>query len=528
MRQFTFLKFKTEVAKHTREIGMVVLILVLALGVRLFLLPPMPDYSPSDMQRDVLISSHIVTYHEFPLRGPDGFLEGLLPSSPVYYYLLAGVLFIHNSITAVTVLNIIFQLAFLISMYLLARTLFDRYTALVSLLIVSFSYGFIEQSLTTWQPTIGQPVLFIGYLFLYWGYTEKKLSATLSGVSLFLLSLALAPSSVLSISPTIALVAILSVMRVKRPQKGLVLLLLISLVVFVVLFVFPFALRVIADPSVAETWNTGMLTQLGSGIIQSDTASALWERTLIFAQFFLPFPRLLLGLSFGGAILYRVYAGRDIRDGRHWTFLLLSILQVILLAAVVQTHTLPLPERFFIPVFGLFVIWIAQTVVRVSHVFAPAVKILPFILIIGYLGLALPQYHFKRTTPRTYPFINALISEIRDIRKHDSRNDYHFFAFRMYEETETNQFEEDEFTEIPLWMQLERHLATKLVAVENKKLWGYIRMGDPEAPYVFLVCSGEHDCLASFLADNQEYTSVRTVFENGRNRVHLVAHRPLL
>lgn len=529
------MKFKPFVAKHAREIGMVFLILVLALGIRLFLLPPMPDYTPSDMQRDVLISSHIVSYHELPLRGPDGFLEGLLPSSPVYYYLLAGVLFINNSITAVTVLNILFQLAFLISVYLLARALFDRATALVSLLIVSFSYGFVEYSLTTWQPTIGQPVLFIGYLLLYRGYTEKKLSATLSGVGLFFLSLALAPSSVLSISPTIALLAVLSVVRVERPQKGFVLLLLISFVLFVILFVLPFALRVTADPSLAATWNTGMLTQLGAAMFQLDTVRALWERTLIFAQFFLPFPRLLLGMAFCGAILYHMYEARGTRNRRNWTVLLLGTLQVILLAAVVQTYTLPLPERFFIPVFGLFVIWIAHTVVRVSRALVPAAAILPFILTIGYLFLALPHYHVKRTTPKTYPFMNALTSEIRNIRTRDKRNDYHFFAFRMYEETENAQFEEDEFTEIPLWIQLEQHLATKLVAVEDKKLWGYVRIGDSEAPYVFLVCSsyeqqerheGLSRCPAVFLLNSPQYQLIKTVFESPYEGVYLFAHSP--
>lgn len=144
------------------------IILVISLIVRLARLdyPLTYIFAWGDGTRDYFIADHILRYKEFPLLGPFNLLNEIgVYNSPLYYYLLAFFLIPYNHVLTLGIVNILFQLFTIFLIYLIAKKIFDKKTAILSILIFSFNPEILAQSDYIWQPHVSQTFAYLA-LFL--------------------------------------------------------------------------------------------------------------------------------------------------------------------------------------------------------------------------------------------------------------------------------------------------------------------------------------------------------------------------
>jgi len=139
-------------------IAFLLCIFVLRLHLYLFNYPNLNSLDPS---LEYLVSSHIVTYHEFPWVGPTGANGTLNLNSPLYYYSLALLLLVYKSIFTLNFFNILAQSVMGLAIYLIIKRLFSPQSALLSLFFVSFSFWGMKSSQYFFQPFLSQAIFFI-------------------------------------------------------------------------------------------------------------------------------------------------------------------------------------------------------------------------------------------------------------------------------------------------------------------------------------------------------------------------------
>lgn len=430
-----------------RESFLILIILIAASAIRLSVFRPDIGLTPSDIQRDYLVSSHIVSFGELPLRGPDGYSETLLPASPLYYYLLVPVLLIHRSIAALNIVNFVLQIAFLLILYHLARRLFDRNTALLSLCIAAVTPAFIDQTKVAWQPTIAQPFLYGGYILLLRAYATLQPRRVFWGLTLILCSLAIAPSSTIAVVPFLAIVLVLRRRRAFLPP------IIGACGVLLLLFIAPFLLRVSGNPGVMSTWNTGILTDHASLLLSTGTINNFFTRAGIFTAFFRLPP----------VVLVPFLALLVLSKNKNSLLIAGAITGVLLFAAGVQTQGLPFPQRAFMPITGLAIIGAARMLRRLAAPVLIALVLLPIIMYPPTPDPLIPKKDI----------LDALQQKITDPES---------FTLRVYHEGQ-----EDPFAEIPIWIGLEERLNTQLVVLDDTQLWGYRLPDRGPRPDVFTV-----------------------------------------
>ena len=107
-----------------------------------------------DQGRDAIILKRIITFEHFPAIGPPTSI-GQVYLGPFYYYFIAPWLWISNfdpigpaiGIAIISSFSIIFS-------YFLLKDLFNKKTALYSVLFITFSSVIIEFSRFSWNPNL--------------------------------------------------------------------------------------------------------------------------------------------------------------------------------------------------------------------------------------------------------------------------------------------------------------------------------------------------------------------------------------
>ncbi len=135
------------------------------------------------------IANHIITYHELPIIGEPNSIYTLLPHSPLYFYLTALGLLIHNSIFTLGVMGMLLQFVYIVLLYALAFVLFNKSVALLTGLILVGNQQFIAQTHVMYQRWFEQPFFAASYLFLALAYTKKNYAYTLYAAICFTIAL---------------------------------------------------------------------------------------------------------------------------------------------------------------------------------------------------------------------------------------------------------------------------------------------------------------------------------------------------
>ena len=116
-----------------------------------------------DAHRDYLIAYNILRYRDFPAVGPPMSFFGLTSNSPIYYYFLAFLLWLHDTFHFLQVVNILFQAANLIILYILGKKLFSAKTGLLATALVAVSATMFAVTAVFWQPYWMLPYSILAY-----------------------------------------------------------------------------------------------------------------------------------------------------------------------------------------------------------------------------------------------------------------------------------------------------------------------------------------------------------------------------
>lgn len=537
--------------KNRAEILLVFCILALSFLLRLRILDERATYHLNDTHRDYLIASRIATYQEFPLRGPAGYTKNLLPASPLYFYLTAGVLWVNASLIALGVWQIVADLLFAIGIYLLARVLFGRLTATLALLFVAFADCYLYLAILPWQHSIAPTSLYFSYLLFSFSYLTKRFDALVGGVALFVVSVAISPSGAIAATPLVGILLFILWRRRVFSTKQIMIACGTGALVAILLFIIPYLVRVRMGTVTTDSWAPGQLLTLWQHAGDPHVFPRVWERILTFLQFFLPdeiktqaAAIQLFFISAIGIALYSALAAPK-REIRQRLFVLLAGSILLLGASFFVWSAATFPYYFFVPVLGLCVIAAAHVIAELLRVKTFAAKLLACILILlaahtffpsfqSLVGETVLSLQNKRLfAPRYYPdpAIDAISQEIRRIQTDENKEAYDFFEFKTYfHNPQTDLYDEYLWDNEHFWIGLEELLGARLVTIDDAQDLGWRPIGPASKPYIFVVCKLDEQkergvdlerCIDPFLSSHPQYEVIGNVFEDDIHAVHL-------
>ncbi len=518
---FTFFKSKSHAI-------CLLAILCVALLLRVYIFQNTSYAWHSDYDRDYLIAHHMVAYHELPLTGPDGEF-GSAGNSPAYFYLLALPMLFKDDIVFLGFFNIALQMAALLLVYMLARSMFGKSVGLAAAVFFGFGQSIVAQSNFIWQPWVMQPFFLLSILLLYQGHTRQSYQFLLGSIAVFLFAATL-HQSVYALIPTYVLSIgfILWKWQKSRAYYMGVITTFFSIFSLLHLPLFFYFWRERASLFSFSNSSHAFLT-----IHPGDLASNLSARMKIFFDFFFVHEAivslsvfLLLGFSILSLVGYFYYTKQEKTQKGFMLILVLAMAQFFAVAILVSVSPLiPFPIRYFTPLLGIMVISSAE--IAIGHfpktpfflpikifivlllVFAFSPHIVNHLIAAAGSFVASPKKFFSLAYIRP-SFASAVEKEIYAIQEIEQRRDFYFFGFQTF------RFgREDPFSNEILWASLEHDLKMPLIAVANNAQRDYVPIGDPL--YLFLSCGQPFDtqkeCLIPFTAQFPQYHIQKKVYD---------------
>lgn len=513
--------------QHNHEI-LLFCILCVALLLRINSFHSISYAWQSDYDRDYLIAHHIVAYHELPLTGPDGEF-GSAGNSPAYFYFLALPLLLKDDIVFLGVFNVLLQMAALVLVYMLARSMFGKSVGLAASVLFGLSQSIVAQSDFVWQPWIMQPFFLLSLLLLYRAYSHQQYRSLLFSISIFLFSATL-HQSVYAFIPMYVLSIVFILWKQQKPRVYYWDTIATFFGTFFLLHAplfFYFWRNKDSLPSFSNSSHSFLTVHPG------ELANNLSVRMKIFFDFFFVHNSfislsvfLLLGFFVIASIAYFCYARRKKEQKCFMFVLIMAMAQFFLIAILVSISPLiPFPVRYFTPLFGIMIIYIAELAVG-SFPKAPLfifVKIPLVFLLIVALSPHIADYlastaNNLATDPKEFfslayvrpPFIFAVEKEIYAIQEIEQRRDFYFFGVQTFRFGRDDPFSNEIF-----WASFERDLKVPLITVLNDAQRDYQPRGDPL--YLFLSCGqtsdAEKECFVPFLIQFPRYHIQKKIYE---------------
>lgn len=252
-----------------------------------------------------------------------------------------------------------------------------------------------------------------------------------------------------------------------------------------------------------------------------------------FFDFFLTyngFASLFVFFVFGfftiASAAYFMFARRGEKHQRFMFVLIAAIAQFFVATILVSVSPLiPFPVRYFTPILGIMIIFVAEMVVGSFP------KTLPFLFIkialasllvlvlspriADHLTAAMRNLVIspKKFFPLSYispPFISAVEKEIHAIQEIDQRRDFTFFGVQTLHFDRGTPFSDEIF-----WASLEHDLRVPLIAVLDDPQRDYAPIGDPV--YLFLSCEQSADvgkeCFVPFSVKFPQYRIYKKIYD---------------
>ena len=149
-----------------------VILFLIGLFLRLYRVYPFVTFL-GDQGRDAIILKRIITFEHFPAIGPPTSI-GQVYLGPFYYYFIAPWLWISNFDPIGPAIGIaIISSACIIFSYFLLKDIFNKKTALYSVLFITFSSVIIEFSRFSWNPNL-LPFFSLFYFYFIIKSQEKQ------------------------------------------------------------------------------------------------------------------------------------------------------------------------------------------------------------------------------------------------------------------------------------------------------------------------------------------------------------------
>ncbi len=498
---------------------------ILAILLRLNAFQEASYHYHADYSRDYLVANHIFSYCEIPLTGPDSNPIGEALSSPLYFYLLTIPLFISNNILSLGWLNFICQGFSLIAVCLLSKKMFGKETALLTLIFFGLSAEIINHSIYLWQPYIMESFLYVSFLFLILAAQQKRVFFLCSSIVMLLVAAAL-HNSVYALLPTHIFLTwhILRTLYHDTWEK-----LKIFSIYFIILFL-------IYLPSVINysknSKNTTNFTFLFSSIFSQlfSYTNNLVERTILFSKIFFITENGMLYLAyillFFVLLCFYLYSIKEEKKAFFLVLVLLIVQFLFLLALLPPVLPNPFPHRYFIPIFGVFIIILAEIITSVSakNYFLKVVLTLLFLYALSpnlversktmAFAISKDPLHFFYLQYQPSPMVQAVKRRIIDIKYRKKKDSFGFFQFRNYDLYNQNN---DIF-----YAALEKELGAKLTEISDTERRDYKPITNDS--YIFVICAQQDQipqCLRDFLKQNPRNQHPQLVYTDANYNIFI-------
>ena len=489
------------------------LCLIISLLVRL----PLIDYPVhnSESWRDYLVARHIVKYGERPLTGPCCLWNGQLGNlrhSAVYYYLIALPLIISDHPLFWQSVNILFQVAGIALVFLLAREMFGLSTAVAATLLFSLHATILKESQFVWQPHVMEPLLICSYLFLLLAYTRKSFWLLFWSVIIFVLA-AVVHNAAFAVVPIYGVLVYTVAKRQRFPLRSC-LGLGVGAGIWLVVLYLPWLYFV----SVNHV-NLTISSPLGGFLVKNvgELGRELGKNSQLLRQELLFTPGILLLVVLDSVNYWRCRKSLPPVQVRFWVILVGAVLLCIV---GVSLFKLPMQSYYFTPLISLMVIWASETVWggrslwRVGYLVTPLYFIyLLYVSSAHFYFLKLPNL-----AQRIYlqPAVSALVVAIKGLQKSDRYPHPDFFRLKTY----VSGIESSATADLLFWALLERSLGYKLLTVGDRDQSYSVITGDA---YMFLVCysyaytmNEKDECITPFLTHYPQFVLKQEIHRSPR------------
>lgn len=508
-------------------------------------------YDFQDWSRYYLTAHHIVRFGEFVAPLQSGVSIGEIIGSPFYFYFIAAQLLFKDDILFLGWVNLFLQVFNIILVFLLAKHMFGRDTALIASVIFGFSDNILNQSDALWSPYSLQPFLTLSYLLLLFAYLKKSYFSLLFSTAIFLISWGINYSA-FGVLPAYSFLAFIILKRIGNSKiyyTGVFITTLLTLL----LVYFPRFYSANTPFQISLLTNTILMT-IGTttGMISNpiEILNSLYLRLETLLKFFLVIESPVRFYSFSLSIvvmmiIYFLRMRNKSYQKPYFLILFWAIVQFLFLAAFVKSNypNDPFPSYYLTPILGIFAILIAEG----SNNFLPnrgALKFFKIVFIVLFLYASSPNlsnrldsiiYKLSHEPTRTFfyipyqshPAIDAVKSEVLAIKVQEKINDFNFFQLRGYRVINSHIYDYNHITDVSLFLtHLEIGLGAKLIENIDSIQPNYEQLGSDR--YIFLICPSKtqddnpDECLSFFLKSYSNYNLKNNFFSDKDYRAYLM------
>lgn len=496
--------------------ALVVLVLIAACAIRIFRIDYPFAFGWGDGEKSYLVARHIVHFKEFPLTGPYGQLyESGLRTSPVYYYLLGFLLVFNTSIFVLSFANVFLQVIFLLVIYVFTKYFFGVWQGFLTVILLAFNPGIVDQSFFIWSPYVMQPLLYLS-IFLYLVAIKKERSIYLyAGSILYVISFAI-HNFALAAAPFFFLGACwFSFVRMKQ-LRYLVFCLLLVISAFVLLYA----------PVLYYFMNNGFrfvpggMNAAGAGLMLLNTIRNFTFFSKSIFSFDLTgsfsFGYVVFAVFCAAAFLYfRSGKAADVQKKLIALLLFISVL-LFLFNSLIRSH-----NYVYNPIIlSLPVIFLSEILWKSCSKNILSKFVFVFLLLIFMNSMTNSFEVFRKFPARmtNYKQVKAITSHVRDalysIKKTNGYQDFHFFQVVSYVNYE-NWFRY-EALDSTLLVPLEDSLSTKLTRLAENRI-NYLQTGKSGdiilACYDFSEIGRTRDCTVRFFTKFSGYEIAAKLYE---------------
>lgn len=472
------------------------------------------SYFHVDVLRDYLIADHILTYGELPLVGPDGYF-GPNTNSPVYYYIVAGLLAIENHVLFPGLVNVFLQTLCIVIVFLIGQRLFGNSTGIAAAALFAFSGGIVLQSVQMWQPHLMQVFLLLSLLLLLRAHQERDMKNLYGSVALFT-GAGVLHSSVFALGVPYLFILLLLLRQWRAPFYQYLIALCIGVGVMLAAFasvIYHFFAYTVAPQVTSHTKEVfdlagfELIVQVGERFMRLvshilNTHGVLGDAYAYLCAF----------LLLAGSFVY-LFFEQDAQRKRYLCILWTAVAGV---TVCVGLMALPkesgFPVRYFTPVFGIFCVLLAELIVRPFHhvqwVFAVKVALLCGLVFISAHGMGAHLSVFPSRLAANglgtfyqaeYAWKPDVIALAQIIERRIGESASFVFEIKTY-----HQNHEDSYMNELVWVPLEQVLGRQLVTLNTTSLRGYVPIGVHEHLFIRCVAIETPHCADMF---TQTYSS---------------------
>ena len=470
-----------------------------------------------------------------PFNGSFGVL-----SSPAYYYVVAAILYIKDDILFLELVNIILQVITIASVYFIAKLLFSPTTALIAVILFSFSRVVLQWSLFFFQPFFTQPFIYIGYLLIVLSYIKRKFIVLPVGV-LFVVLAAIIHNSAASVLPLVALISFVIIKRLNWRKSYF----------FIILLAVIILLEISYLPAIVNLRSNGYNTagQLSQSFAQSplEITDNLVKATHVLFNLNLytygngnndsffskdPLSNLLIILMVG-LILYYLLKVSSKPSKTYVSWGLGLITATIIVASLLNRE---LWGRHLFLILGPLTILCAEVIRAVfpKNPIATLFKVVLIVLLIKSMSSNFQGFQFEAGGQKLgnlfYEFVAkptfAIEEEVLNIQKQNNETNLHFFDIYVYPEAAAI----NGYSNAAFWLQLEKRFNTTFTKIDRNALgFGYSTSNDGR--YIFLICNAYiledkiGRCLEDSLKEFPDYSLVREIYTDHPYNIYLISNQ---